>query len=89
MSMRLYFSGKLKYLTLRDTKCCLKQGVSVADKFATLIVHLSRNLFINLAGMAQREEEESEIINELSFEIEEGTIIEPLSKKVKRDVFEF
>jgi hypothetical protein len=45
----------LKFLTLKEAKLDLKDTVDVADKFATLAVHLSRNLFLNLAGMAQRE----------------------------------
>jgi hypothetical protein len=64
--MKIYFSGKLKYLTLREIKGDLKEGVSVADKFATLIIHLSRNIFFSLAGMAQRTEEVFEIANEFS-----------------------
>lgn len=53
--MKLYFSNMLKFLTLKEAKLDLKDTVDVADKFATLAVHLSRNLFLNLAGMAQRE----------------------------------
>jgi hypothetical protein len=52
--MRLYFSNKIKFLTLRETKLDLKDNINLADKFATLAVHLSRNLFLNLAGVAQR-----------------------------------
>jgi hypothetical protein len=74
VAMRLYFSGRLRLLTLREVKCELREGVSVADKFATLIVHLSRNLFLNLAGMAQKEEEESEMASELSFYFVEDTL---------------
>jgi hypothetical protein len=57
LAIRLYFSNKLRFLTLREAKCELKGQVSVADKFATLVVHLARNLFLNMAGMAQKEEE--------------------------------
>jgi len=52
--MKIYFSGKLKYLNLREVKVDLKEGVCVADKFATLVTHFSRNIFLSLAGMAQR-----------------------------------
>jgi hypothetical protein len=61
--------------------------VSVADKFATLVTHLSRNFFLSLAGMAQREEDGFEIACELSLNyIEEtDTITETLNKKIKSD----
>jgi hypothetical protein len=64
-AMKLYFSGKLKYLNLREVKGDLKEGVSVGDKFATLITHLSRTIFLNLAGIAQHEEDVLEIASEL------------------------
>lgn len=52
--MRTYFSNRLPLLTLRQCKCELKESISVVDNFATLVIHLSRNLFLNLAGMAQK-----------------------------------
>lgn len=64
--MKIYFSGKLKYLTLREIKGDLKEGVSVADKFAILITHFSRNLFFSLSGMAQKTEEACELATEFS-----------------------
>lgn len=66
LALRIYFSGKLNFLTLREIKGDLKEGVSVADKFATLVAHLSRNIFLSLAGMAQREEDATEVAGELS-----------------------
>lgn len=85
--MKIYFTGRLKFLTLRQIRGELKEGVSVADKFATLVTHLSRNIFLSLSGMAQREEDGLEAANEFSLNyIEESdTIIETLTKKIKPD----
>lgn len=83
--MKLYFSGNLKYLSLREVKCEIKEGVSVADKFATLIIHLSRNIFLNLSGIAQRPEEAEEISNELSLNLIEDGLSERPSKRIKTD----
>lgn len=85
--MSIYFSGKLKYLTLREIKGDLKEGVSVADKFATFITHFSRNLFLSLAGMAQRSEEAFEIASDFSFNCidENDTFVDSLNKRIKTD----
>lgn len=85
--MKAYFSGRLKYLTLREIKGELKEGVSVADKFAILIAQFSRNLFLSLSGMAQKKEEACELATEFSLNyIEESeSVVETLNKKVKSD----
>ena len=83
--MKLYFSGNLKYLNLREVKCEIKEGVSVADKFATLIIHISRNIFLNLLGIAQHPEEAEEICNELSLDLFENGLSERLNKRIKTD----
>jgi mannitol/fructose-specific phosphotransferase system IIA component len=83
--MKIYFSRKLKYLTLRELNCEIREGVSVADKFATLVLHIARNIFLNLAGIAQKEDEAIEISHDLNLNFTKETVIEKLNKKVKRD----
>ncbi len=85
--MKIYFSGKLKFLTLREIKAELKEGVSVADKFAILVAHFSRNFFLSLSGMAQRSEEACELASEFSLNYMEETdsVVETMNKKVKSD----
>ena len=85
--MKAYFSGKLKYLNLKEIKGELKEGVSVANKFAILIAHFSRNLFFSLSGMAQKMEETCELVSEFSLNyIEESeSVAETLNKKIKSD----
>ena len=59
----------------------MRRRVSVVDKFATLLVFLSRSFMLTLAGFAVNEEELTELDNHLAFDLpsksEEG------SKKVK------
>jgi hypothetical protein len=59
----------------------------VADKFATLITHFSRNIFLSLAGIAQRSEEAFEIASDLSFNCidENDTFVDSLNKRIKSD----
>jgi hypothetical protein len=57
--MNVYFSQKMRFLTLRATNSELREGVNVADKFAALIEAFSANLFFTLAGMAHQDETEN------------------------------
>jgi hypothetical protein len=54
--MNVYFSQKMRFLTLRATNSELREGVNVADKFAAFIEAFSANLFLTLAGMAHKDE---------------------------------
>ena len=69
MGGKLYFSKVLSLIGLRALDCDVRKGVSVVDKFATLLVFLSRSFMLTLAGYAVSEEELEELNDHLAFDL--------------------
>ena len=67
---KIYFKKTLPLIGLTDVKAEIRKGVSVADKFATLMVFLSSSFMLTLAGYAVRQEELGELDDHLSFNLE-------------------
>ena len=42
----------MKFLSLKEVKVEVKPTINVPDKFATLMIHISRAIFLTMAGMA-------------------------------------
>ena len=66
MATEIYFSSKLRYLSLKEVSAEVITGVNVVDKFASLVILVSRTVFLSLSGMVVPEEEGRLFEGELS-----------------------
>lgn len=55
LAPQLYFSKELKYISLKEIRGEIKSNINIVDKFASLIILISRNVFLTLAGISQNE----------------------------------
>lgn len=53
IASQLYFSNKLRFINLRESRAEVKNNINLKDKFSSLAILLSRNLFLTIAGMSQ------------------------------------
>lgn len=56
MATEIYFSSKLKYLSLKEVSAEVKSDVNMVDKFSSLVILVSRTVFLSLSGMVVPEE---------------------------------
>ncbi len=61
----------------------ISTDINMIDKFTALLGHFSRNIFLTLSGMTQKEEEMWQLRREMS--LKDGRVEGSPGKKVKTD----
>lgn len=53
LASQLYFSKQLKFINMKQIRAEVRTNINVKDKFASLVIFLTRNAFLTLAGIGQ------------------------------------